>query len=389
MVDSSLISYIQQQLRNGYDANTIKNALLQNNYPPQEIDAAFQALSGVSPQQVQQLATYIKQNLAQGYSLQQIQQFLLQQGYPPAAVQQAFQKALKKPFKVSTKSILIVFLSLLIIAIVAATAWFFMNIQTTTEPEISFGINVDLDAVAPGNMLYINNDFVNFPQTRQYPITIYYVLNDDTQTRIDSWQISMGATDPLLKNTKYSVSRTTTSGEYTIDATMNYGTISRQASTAFTVTASKEEIAAAEQRAEEKAAEEAEEAEEQEEEETTETSETVETTYESTVPGQDDYKNLASAKEIAATDPTTAIGYCDLISTQTKMDECYWSVAKTSGDKTYCQTIVADHTRDACWIGFAFDKSDYTVCENIANPFIKQSCDQLKKVAELKAMQST
>lgn len=367
MADSRLISYIQQQLRNGYDANTIRNALLQNNYPLQEINAAFRAIEGVSQQQIQQLAASIKQNLAKGYSPQQIQQFLVQSGFSAAAVASAFQLAVKKRFP--AKTLLLVFLSLLIIGVIAATAWYFMNIKTTEVTEPEFSISLDIGTLAPGDILYISNEFIHFPEHRDYPITIYYVINDKTQTRIDSWQISMGTTNALLKNTKYTIPRTTTAGTYSLDATMNYGRFSKQASVSFTVSVKKEEITAAEQRSEEKI------------------EESVETTYETTVSGQDDYKNLASAKEIAATNPASATLYCDMISTQTKKDECYWNVAKLSGDKTYCQAVVADHTRDACWIGFAFDKNDYTVCGNIANPFIKQSCEQLKKVAELKAMQ--
>ena len=104
--------------------------------------------------------------------------------------------------------------------------------------------------------------------------------------------------------------------------------------------------------------------------------------------GSDDYVNYNTAKELAATDAAGATQYCDSIVSATKKDECYWAVAKASGDKSYCGTIVADNTRDACWIGFAFDKNDYTVCDEIANPFIKQSCQQLEKVNELKALQT-
>ncbi|MFA6887885.1 MAG: hypothetical protein WC254_00130 [Candidatus Woesearchaeota archaeon] len=380
MVDSRLVSYIQQQLKNGYDIAIIRNSLLQNNYPPEEIDAAFQSLGGISKQQIQQLTEYIKQNITKGYSGQQIQQFLLQQGYPSTAINNAYQQAMKKSFGLSVKTLLIAFLIILVIAALGATAWFFMNMEPTVKQEPSFSISLDIDTVAPGDTLYVNNDFTYFPSIREYPITVYYTLNDNTQTRIDSWQISMGTSDALLKNTKYIIPRTTISGTYTLDATMNYGTLSRQASALFTVSIDQEEIAAAEVRSETTQEETSEPA-------TTKTIEVVETATETIIPGQDDYKNLAFAKESAPTDPATALQYCALISTQTKIDECYWNVAKLSTDKSYCEIIVADHTRDSCWIGFAFEQNDYSVCEEISNPFLKQSCDQLKKVAELKAMQ--
>jgi hypothetical protein len=376
MADSRLVAYIQEQLRNGFSAATIKNALIQNNYPLQEIEAAFQAIGGVSQQQMQQLTAYLKQNLAKGYSAQQLQQYLFQQGYSPHVVSSALKQATRKP----TKILFVIFLILLIIGVVAAAAWLYLNIEQETPAEISFSIGLDVDTVAPGDTLYIRNDFLNFPLQREYPMTIYYTITDEYGTEKDSWQTSMGITDALIKNTKQSISRYLAAGLYTLTAQMNYGSTSKQAAVQFTVSADEEKIAQAEQRAEETPPETV-------SVETTEEPEIVETASETAVSGQDDYVNLAHAKEIAVTDPASAIHYCDMISTQTKIDECYWNVAKLSGDKSYCEKVIADHTRDACWIGFAFDKNDYSVCENIANPFIKQSCDQLKKVAELKAMQ--
>ena len=44
MVDARLFSYVQQQLQAGYDASTIRNYLLQNRYPLNEVDAVFQAI---------------------------------------------------------------------------------------------------------------------------------------------------------------------------------------------------------------------------------------------------------------------------------------------------------------------------------------------------------
>ncbi len=417
MVDARLFSYIQQQIQAGYDANTIRNYLLQNGYPQNEVDAVFQALQqgqrqpSSSPQaqqpqqqtQITNLVNYFKQYMQQGYSAEQVQNFLIQNGYPANVVAAAKEKATKKGFQLpqlalpSKKTVLLLLLFLLIAGAVAATAWFFMNIEAEEEPEIDFDVSIAVDVVAPGETLYINNDFINFPEKRPYSITIYYTINDkQTLTRVDSWQVSVDTADSILgaKSVKHTILRTTEPGEYELNVKLSYGTTTKQLYEYFTVSTSEEEIAKAEEvAAEEEVSEEVieetkvEEAVEEEPVAEEPAEEVVETVSEAGIPSSNDYVNLATAKEVAKTDAAAAAEYCAAISTLTQQDDCYWNVAKNSGDKSYCEDVVADHTRDACWIGFAFDKADYTVCDNISNPFIKQSCEQLEKVAELQAMQ--
>ncbi len=405
MVDGRLTNYIQQQLHAGFSLEVIRNAMLQGGYAAQEVDAAIdyvQHATRTAPlqqqtqfvQQEEMLVNYVRQYLKQGYTLAQIQAFLLQNRYPPFIVEKAIadaQSQQKKGFSLprlslpTPKSLFIVFLILLIVAVVVGTAWFFLNTTPTTETPVDFDVTLDIDTVAPGDTLYINNDFINFPSKRIYPITLYYTINDkETLTRVDSWQLSFGITDSF-KNEKHTILRTIAPGDYELDVKMSYGTTSKDGQVDFTVSTNEEEIATAEQEAETTQAT---------SEQTTETTpsetpqettpETVVTTTEKLATGEDDYVNYNSAKELATTDAAGATQYCDLIILQTKKDECYWAVAKSSGDKSYCSTIVADNTRDACWVGFAFDKNDYTVCDEIANPFIKQSCQQLEKVNELK-----
>lgn len=414
MVDGKLTNYIQQQLHAGFSLEVIQTALLQGGYPQQEIDLAVEYVQHATKnaplqqqtqfrQQEEMLVNYVKQYLKQGYTLQQIETFLLQNRYPPFIVQKAIADAQQQRKGISlprisfpsSKTLFIAFLILLIIAAIAGTAWFFINTTTSQEQPVAFGVTLDIDTVAPGETLYINNDFINFPSKRQYPITLYYTISDKkTLTRVDSWQLSFAINDKF-KNEKHTILRTIAPGEYELDVKMSYGISSKDARVDFTVSANPQEIAAAQhaeisQTAQQTAATET----ITEETQPTTTAstpppETVVTTTEKLATGEDDYVNYNTAKELAVTDAVGATQYCDLIVSVTKKDECYWAVAKASGDKSYCTTIVADNTRDACWIGFAFDKNDYTVCDEIANPFIKQSCQQLEKVNELKQQMSS
>jgi hypothetical protein len=407
MVDTSLVTYMQQQLKNGYDINTIRSFLLKNGYPPAEVAAAIQSIQAqqqrqtAAPAQQKMLVGYIKQSLQQGYTPQQIQTTLLQRGYPSFIVQQAMSSALKKPFSIpiphfSKKMLLITLLSLLILLILAAIVWLYLNTELKEEVEIDFEISIDIDTLAPGDILYVTNDFIRFPEEREYPITIYYTISDkETVTREDSWQISFDQTEPLERSVKYGLTRTIAPGAYELSAKMNYGSISKQAYDSFTISVDEEELEAAEAAAQEQGVEEvgAEEGEEiktaEETEKEEDVTEEVEVVSERGVPTAEDYENYAAAKSLASTDSTTAATYCTAISTASKKDDCYSAVARTSGQKEYCEEIISDPTRDSCYLGFAFNKGDYTVCDKIANPFSKQSCKQLEQAATLPEAQAT
>ncbi|MEK6868266.1 MAG: hypothetical protein AABX98_05595, partial [Nanoarchaeota archaeon] len=235
---------------------------------------------------------------------------------------------------------------------------------------------------------------------RETSIQLYYTINEkETLTRVDSWQLSMGISDTLIKNTKRTILTSLDPGEYELNVKMNYASTSKQIYEYFTVSVDEDELQKAEEAAEEKTEEtrtteedvvveeEAGEEDEEEAEQTTdeETTAVVETTSETNVIGEDDYVNLAAAKELAETDSVSAARYCELIQSLSKTDDCYWAVARLSGDKSYCESVVSDVTRDSCWIGFALNNQDYTVCENIGNPFIKQNCENQEKIAELQA----
>ncbi len=419
MIDTRLLSYIQQQLQSGYDIAAIRSALLQGGYPQQTVDETIQYLThgqqtqSVQPQQTpqpsfssqqkEQLRNYCRQYLNQGYSVEQIQQFLLQNRYPPALIKEVLAVSQKKQFqfpKPTAKTVFMGLLFFLIVAVVGATVWFFMNIEEGEREEVDFDVSLDIDTVAPGETLYINNDFINFPEKRETSIQLYYTINEkETLTRVDSWQLSMGISDALIKSTKRTVLKTLDPGEYELNVKMNYASTSKQIYEYFTVSVDEEELQKAEAAAEEEktegvtrekeeeAEQETEEADEEETEETAEEGreEVVETTTETNVIGEDDYVNLAAAKELAEIDSAAAAQYCELIQSLSKTDDCYWAVARLSSDKSYCESVVSDVTRDSCWIGFALNNQDYTVCQNVGNPFIKQNCENQQKIAELQA----
>jgi hypothetical protein len=411
MADGALANYVKQQVKAGYDRETIRIFLIKNGYPKKAVTEAIQSTQtrqkrSKQPSQQTMLTNYIKQYTKQGYQPEQIQQYLLKQGYSPFTVRKAMGQATKKPFHFSLPKIhlpniqskhtlLIITLILLILVAIGGIAWFFINIEFTEKQDTDYDISIDIATLSPGDSLYLTNDFINFPKKREYPITIYYTINDkETLTRVDSWQISFDRSEPLTRSEKHGLTRDIGAGEYELNAKFSYGSTSKQVYAYFTISIDEEELEKAEEVAVGKEQEQKKEEKKEvlgEDKNSTSKSETsesektesVESRGEWSVVTGDDYTNYATAKEVAETDATAAIVYCEAVNDNTKKDECFSVVARTAGEKEYCAEIISDPTRDACFIDFAFNHNDFTVCADIANPFVKQSCEQLEQVSLL------
>ena len=115
--------------------------------------------------------------------------------------------------------------------------------------------------------------------------------------------------------------------------------------------------------------------------------------------------DLERARQLAQSNPQSAISYCNRIS---KTGECYTEVAKVTKEASYCADIMEDGARDDCYSAVAEKASkseickeitsdskkdvcytnfvtngDYTVCEELTLKYLKDSCNQLKMLDEL------
>jgi len=76
-----------------------------------------------------------------------------------------------------------------------------------------------------------------------------------------------------------------------------------------------------------------------------------------------------------------SIAICSHIKTARTKDKCRSSVAKISGNSDYCKDISASNRRDACYMNFIID-GDYTLCDKIDNEYLRQSCGILRNKKE-------
>ncbi|MBU0628591.1 MAG: hypothetical protein KKC75_05345 [Nanoarchaeota archaeon] len=75
---------------------------------------------------------------------------------------------------------------------------------------------------------------------------------------------------------------------------------------------------------------------------------------------------------------------CSEIDDDIEKDDCYKDVAKESKRSEVCANIVKESKSDQCYMDFA-TKGDYSVCDKVVNKYLKQSCDSLKQLAEMRA----
>jgi len=76
-------------------------------------------------------------------------------------------------------------------------------------------------------------------------------------------------------------------------------------------------------------------------------------------------------------------GLCNNIEDESYKDSCYRKFADENKNSDVCAKVVKDSKRDQCYMDFA-TKGDYSVCDKLVNKYLKQSCESLKKLSEVK-----
>ncbi|MBW2980825.1 SEC61-beta family protein [Candidatus Woesearchaeota archaeon] len=77
--------------------------------------------------------------------------------------------------------------------------------------------------------------------------------------------------------------------------------------------------------------------------------------------------------------------YCDDIMDQRAEDNCIRSIAKELNDAGMCAKIIKDTIRDNCYMVFA-TAGRFELCDKLTQPFLKQNCYQLEKLYELQQL---
>ena len=79
---------------------------------------------------------------------------------------------------------------------------------------------------------------------------------------------------------------------------------------------------------------------------------------------------------------STQDSYCSYIETDRTKDTCLKDVAIKLDDPDLCARIITDSVRDQCYMSFV-TAGNYESCEKLTNPFLQQNCNQLEQLARL------
>ena len=119
--------------------------------------------------------------------------------------------------------------------------------------------------------------------------------------------------------------------------------------------------------------------------------------------GKTIWERLDIIKGIAKSDKEKALSYCKEIEQITYKDECFTNVGISSKDEStctniveeltkddcyreiakeiknsdVCSNIIRDSKRDQCYIEFVKER-DYSVCDKLVNKYLKRSCESLR-----------
>jgi hypothetical protein len=120
------------------------------------------------------------------------------------------------------------------------------------------------------------------------------------------------------------------------------------------------------------------------------------------------WEKVDAIKEMAKTSHIKAKEQCDLIAVVSHRDQCYYNIAEASAVIDHCESIIDEKIKDKCLtkIAEATDSSgvcssvstesrrdncymnfvqagDYSVCDKLVNKYYKESCDALSTMANV------
>jgi len=86
---------------------------------------------------------------------------------------------------------------------------------------------------------------------------------------------------------------------------------------------------------------------------------------------------IEDLKELMQNDPEAAKKECETLSHSEDVDYCYETLAAEAQDSNYCDIIQDADMRDRCYSNYALNTLDFSVCERISDEDFKESCEEL------------
>jgi len=369
MVNKTLVNYIQEQVRNGYDTRTIRIYLIKYGYSQDEVDEAMRSMYSSEVRHIIHLS-------------------------PTTMV-----------------AVVTLFLGIIVASFV------FYNLIGSKTPDMLLDLSLDsvkTTAKAGEGIVFIS-EIDNLGSAIRYDVNIKYeIISLETNDVITFKEETRAIETKGSKQINMEVPSDAAVGDYVLRAIAKYN--GQRAVATLPVNVEEGVIEPVEEPIKpteeptEPVEEPTEEPIEPVEEPTEEPIEPVEEPTDKVSTALSTFETLERVEKIAKDNRREAEKLCKDLELQTSRDLCFNKLGEVLGDRTYCSKIEDERTKDVCLSNVAniIDKSeiceeiskdsrkdncymifvlppkkDYTVCDKVINEYLKQSCESLKQLSKL------
>lgn len=355
------------------------------------------------------IISYVRNQLEDGYTVAQIKSNLIKNGYKPSVATEAINRSMQQP-SFFTPVNLIIILSVFILIVLLGSMYFFFQDNEVNVP-MSLSIRCSKISVSKGDSLSCVNRLEGPEQKSAIEFVQRVELINKKSNKVSPvYEESEIVTIPATFNSDINIPSDIESGEYfvriilPISGKKLIGTTQVKINELIVdnvIPDIEEEIPVID--IEENF---------EIEEPLPEVEEEIEEPVDEYIEEEESYlfDDLEEIKQLAVNDHFSAARKCPTLQFQLSIDKCYSIVAKESGNSRYCENIEDDRTKDGCYSDVALklfdssmcdsiemdnrrdncymsfvtgDKKDYTVCDKVINEYLKESCIYLREFSNV------
>ncbi len=383
----------------------------------------------------QKLTTYIQQQIRAGYDVNKIRAYLLKYGYSPqdvnSAVNAIYHPDVKHVVHHLSKNTIITIAIIAVIIVLIPAAYFFFSGPSQSAQLLDLRTSAVTSSVREGGKVEFNIELSNLGKSKRYDVFLKHeiigtdIYKDETiavETTTSKTSYIQLTQDIIPR--RYTVKTTASYNDKRAFSTFGFDVVSREGAPEKTCTESwkcdswqpvecpasgeqtrtctdsnscgttktmPETITSCTYVSGEKPPEEA-------------PTQPVEGEF----ADMNIWEQLDFIKQTAKTDPAKAAGYCTSLEIESHRDECYYNIAesalsvagcdkivsertkdkcvnniaKISQSSILCEDIVKQSRKDSCYMNFV-NNGDYTVCDKIDNSYLKDACEALRDMPDI------
>ncbi|MGV8086453.1 MAG: hypothetical protein ACP5N1_02370 [Candidatus Woesearchaeota archaeon] len=411
-INQKILDYIKKYTDLGYNISDIRQFLLNNNIPQNDVDQAIiylsqskNALNQTSNNQNTnqnsntntnkpnasniphtaleiQLRNYIQTQSRNGYSIELIKNSLIRQGFDSQIVYRIANEYnnvninVKHEVNISKSTIFGIIAALFIITIVT---YGIFNFDTFKSNQALLDVSVSSNSYSylAGENINYQLHISNMGSEERFDATIKYLVVDDSSNIITRKEETIAVETTASINRNIQLPTNIKEGKYHLQVILDYGR-NQQAKSSLEFEVVKVIIPNTNRNT------------------TSAISEILNNTsnnnndnidsptinnnnIESQIPEyfrESFGDTLVLVKETARNNPNSAAKICSDLESDSKKDLCYGAVADVSLMSNYCELIINIENQDNCYLSFAM-RGNAQACTNIINSESRSFCDQL------------